>query len=111
MSENDFDTRLDELADRSVGKLLKADSFDPSAFDALGDYLWQKAEGLQHEQCVSKQILRTLRSAVASVRSRAEYLPAVRDQLHLADEFDVMLDRLIAGETRAVRIPGVPRVI
>lgn len=111
MSENDFDTRLEELVDRSVGKLLKADSFDPSSFGALKDYLWQKAEGLQHEYCVSKQILRTLRSAVAAIRSRAEYLPAVREQLHFANDFDVMLDGLIAGETRAVRTSGGPRVI
>ncbi|AOZ11166.1 MULTISPECIES: hypothetical protein [Cupriavidus] len=111
MSENDFDIKLDELVDRSVGKLLTADSFDPSAFDALKEYLWQKGEGLQHEYCVSKQILRTLRSTVSAITSRAEYLPSVRQHLKLAREFDGMLDSLIAGETRATRTPGVPRVI
>lgn len=111
MSENDFDKSLEELMERSVGKLIKTESFDASAFDILMHHLWQKAEGLQHEHCISKQVLRSLRSAVAAIRSRAEYLPDVRDQLHWANDFDVMLDRLIAGETSAVRTPGVPRII
>ncbi|WP_217426904.1 hypothetical protein [Pandoraea pneumonica] len=111
MSENDFDTTLDELVGRSVDRLLKADTFDQAAFGALIDHLWRKAERLQHEHCLSKQILRTIRSAIAAIRSRAEYMQVVRGQLHLANEFELMLDRLIEGETRSSRVPGVPRVI
>ncbi len=109
MSENHFDALLDELTDRSVGRLLKADVFDGPAFETLEDYLWQKADGLRSEATISKQVLISLRSAVAAIRSRAEYLPAVREQLHRADTFDMMLDLLIAGETRPDRRPGVPR--
>lgn len=54
MSEKDFDKTLEELMDRSVGKLIKTDSFDASAFDVLRHHLWQKTEGLQHEYCISK---------------------------------------------------------
>ena len=111
MSENHFDVVLEELADRAIGKLLKTDAYDASAFDALEDHLWQKAEGLRSEHAISKQILKTLRSAVAAIRSRSEHHPSVQDQLHRANAFDVMLDRLIAGERRSDRKPGVPRVI
>jgi hypothetical protein len=111
VSENHFDPRLEELKERSVDQLLKADIFDSSAFDALKDHLWRKADGLQQEFCISKQILLSLRSAVSAIRSRAEYLPAVREQLHWADEFEPILDRLIASEKRADRQPGVPRIL
>ncbi|RSU41713.1 hypothetical protein CA228_22810 [Sphingomonas koreensis] len=111
VSENDFDVVLEELTDRAVGKLLKADTYDASAFDALEDHIWKKAEGLQSETAISKQLLLAIRSATGAIRSRAEYLPAVRQQLHRANDFDVLLDRLIAGERRADRTPGIPRII
>ena len=111
MTENYFDVQLEELTDRAVGKLLKMDIYDGAAFDALEDHIWRKAEGLQSEAAISKQILLTLRSAVSAIRSRAEYLPEVRMQLQRANDFDMILDRLIAGEKRADRIPGVPRIV
>lgn len=79
MSINHFDVVLEELTDRAVGRLLKADTYDATAFDALENHIWQKAEGLQSEAAISKQILLTLRSAASAIRSRAEYLPAVRE--------------------------------
>jgi hypothetical protein len=111
MSENHFDILLEELTDRAVGKLLKVDVFDAVAFDALEDHLWRKAEGLQHEYSISKQVLFSLRSAVGAICSRAEYLPEVRGHLQRAHDFEMMLDRLIAGETRSSREPGRPRII
>jgi len=111
VTENNFDIVLEELIDRAVGKLLKSDTFDASAFDALKDHLWRKAEGLQQEFLISKQILLGLRSAIVSLRSRAEYVPAVRNELQRANDFEEMLDRLIAGETRSDRAQGVPRTI
>lgn len=111
VSENHFDIVLKELTDRAVGKLLKADIYDAPAFDVLEDHIWQKAEGLQSEAAISKQLLLTIRSAIGAIRTRAEYIPAVREQLHRANDFDVLLDRLIAGERRADRMPGIPRII
>ncbi len=111
MSENHFDVILEELTDRAVGKLLLADTYDASVFDALEDHIWNKAQGLQSESVLSKQLLLTLRSAVAAIRSRAEYLPSVRDQLQRANDFEMILDRLIAGELRLDRRPGIPRII
>jgi hypothetical protein len=111
VSENQFDPVLEELKKRSIDRLLGADTFDASAFEAFKTHLWRKAEGLQREYCISKQILLSLRSATSAIRSRAEYLPSVREQLHWADEFELMLDQLIAGETRLDRQPGVPRII
>lgn len=111
VSENDFDIELDELTDKAVGKLLKMDIYDASAFDTLENYLWRKAERLQSEAVISKQILLTLRSAASAIRSRAEYVPALQAQLRRANDFDLMLDRIIAGEKRSDRVPGVPRII
>lgn len=103
MSEIHFDPVLEELTERSVCRLLSAEVFDEDAFDALEDHIWRKADGLQSEPVIAKQILQSLRSAVSAIRSRAEYLPEVRAQLNRADEFDTMLDRLIAGERRSDR--------
>lgn len=111
MSVNDFDVVLQELIDRSVGRLMQADTFDVSAFLALKMHFWQKAPEMRDEYCISKQVLHGLRLASQSIRSRAEYLPAVRAELHWADEFDGMLDRLIAGEIEHDRQAGVPRVL
>ncbi|KQZ41757.1 hypothetical protein ASD63_16205 [Ensifer sp. Root558] len=110
VSENQFDVVLERLTDQAVGRLLKSDTFDASAFDALEDHIWQKAEGLQSEYAISKQILLSLRSAGDAIRSRAKYLPALQEQLQRADDFDLILDRLIAGETRSDRKSGVPRI-
>jgi hypothetical protein len=111
LSENHFDLVLEELTERAIGKLLEADIFDASAFEIFKDHLWRKAEDLQYESCISRQILRSIRSAAGAIRSRSEYLPAVREQIHWADDFEEMLDRLIAGETRSDRRPGIPRII
>jgi hypothetical protein len=111
MSENHFDPAPAELKERSVDRLLIADTFDASAFETFKDHLWQKAENLKHESSISKQILLSLRSAISAIRSRAEYLPNVREQLHWANDFELLLDGLIAGETRQERQPGVPRIV
>lgn len=110
MSENHFDLTLEQLKERSVDRLVCVDVFDISAFEAFKEHLWQKAEGLREEYCISKQILLSLRTAASAIRSRAEYLPTVREQLHWADDFELMLDQIIAGETREDRQPGVPRI-
>src|SRR5262245_5568357 len=72
VSENEFDPVLEELKKRSIDRLLGADTFDASAFEAFKTHLWRKAEGLQREYCISKQILLSLRSATSAIRSRAE---------------------------------------
>nr|WP_295887784.1 hypothetical protein [uncultured Devosia sp.] len=111
MLENHFDPQLEELTDRSVGRLLVADVLDLQAFEALKDHIWGKAVGLKDEFCLSKQVLSSLRSAAHAIRSRAEYLPDARNHLGLANEFDEMLDRLVASEVRSYRQAGVPRII
>ena len=111
MSENHFDLALEELTDRSVGKLLKTDVFDESAFDALREHIWRKSEGLKQETCISKQILSSLRSASNAINGRADHLPVTGNPVRWARDFEEMLDRLIAGEVRSDRKPGIPRLI
>jgi hypothetical protein len=111
VSENHFDSLLEELKERSVDRLLKAEVFDVSAFEAFREHLWRKATGLQKEYAISKQILFSIRSATAAIKSRAEYIPSIREHLHWAHDFDLMLDRLIAGEIQEDRKSGVPRIM
>ena len=111
MSENHFDIVLEELTAKSAGRLITDEVFDASAFQALNDHIWKKAEGLQAEYCISKQVLRSIRLSCGAIRSRAGYLPEVREQLQWADRFEEMLDRLIAGETRLDRVPKAPRIV
>jgi len=111
VSENHFDPVLDELRRRAVDRLLAVEVFDEAAFNALEDHLWKKAEGLRHEYTISKQVLSCLRSAAGAIWSRSEHDPAVRKHLHRANDFEALLDRLIAGEVRSDRRPGVPRIV
>lgn len=111
MSGNDFDLELEQLGKQATGRLLMADSFDGAAFEALYDYIASKAPNLREEYVLSKQILACLRQASAAIRSRSDYVPAARQNLSVADKFDMLLDLLIAGEDPADRRPGVPRII
>jgi hypothetical protein len=110
MSVNHFDLQLQELYERAVGRLLTAEVFDAAAFDALEDHLWSLAERLQAEFVISKQILKIIRSAEDTIRSRADYLPSVKENVGRAGLFAELLDRLIAGETKTDRHPGLPRI-
>ncbi|HEX5263208.1 MAG TPA: hypothetical protein VFW13_06765, partial [Phenylobacterium sp.] len=75
------------------------------------EYLNKKAETLREQHVLSKQVLACLRDASASILSRAEYLPAARDNKTMAGKFDMLLDLMIRGETLTDRQPGVPRII
>lgn len=111
MSANHFDLELEQLGEKAMGRLLTADSFDGAAFEALYDYLASKARDLRDESVLSKQLLACLRQASGAIHSRAEYVAAARQNLHVADKFDMLLDLLIAGEDPADRRPGAPRII
>lgn len=111
MSANHFDTELEQLDQRATGRLLTADTFDGSAFEALYAHLTSKAQALREESVLSKQILKSLRQAAAAVRSRSEYVSAARENLAVADKFEMLLDLLIAGEHPDDRKPGAPRII
>lgn len=110
MSENNYDLHLEELLYRSTGRLLMAEVFDLAAFQALEDYLWQKAEGLRNEHTLSKQVLACIRSTASAIESLVDYVPAVRENQHMAITFHSILDRLIAGETRDSCKAGAPRI-
>lgn len=111
MSANHFDPELEQLDQRATGRLLTADTFDGSAFDALYAHLTSKAETLRNESVLSKQLLKSLRQAATAVRSRSEYVSAARDNLAVADKFEMLLDLLIAGEHPDDRKSGVPRIV
>ncbi|MBB1519896.1 hypothetical protein [Aquipseudomonas guryensis] len=110
MSPSDFDVELKDLYERSVGQLM-TDYFDASAFDAFHEYLCQKADLIKSEHVVSKQVLHYLLSAQQVIESRAEYLPAAKQNIQLAEEFAMLLGLIAIGEGRNDRAPGVPRAI
>lgn len=110
MSPSDFDIELKDLYEKSVGQLM-TDYFDSSAFEAFYIYLRQKAELIKPEHVVSKQVLHYLLSAQQAIESRAEYLPAVKVNVHLAKDFATLLGLIAIGEGSNDRKSGVPRII
>lgn len=111
MNVNDYDLQLEELQRRSTMRLLASETFDTEAFAALKAHICRKAEDLRNEYVISKQILKCLREASAAIRNQAEHVSAAREKLHVANDFEMLLDLLIAGEGCADRQRGVPRII
>lgn len=111
MSVNDYDPELEELQRRATGRLLLSESFDAAAFVALREHICGKAEALRSEYFISKQMLKCLREAASAIRSRAEHVQGARENLHVANDFEMLLDLLIAGEGCRDRQSGIPRII
>jgi hypothetical protein len=111
MAVNDYDLTLEELVTNSTMRLLASESFDLASFNALYDYLCQKAEILRAEYVISKQVLDSLRMASKAIRNQAPYVADARANLGLADKFEMLLDLMIIGETPRDRTPGTPRII
>ncbi|MEM4987532.1 hypothetical protein V8G57_09055 [Collimonas sp. H4R21] len=111
MNQNSlFDMKLKDLEEKATGRLLTADVFDEAAFADLYSYICYMAEELKSEYVVSKQFLAAILSAAGTIRSRSEYLPQVKKSAKLADDFDMVLALVAAGEAPNDRRPGVPRV-
>lgn len=111
MTPRDFDPQLDELDQRATLRLLAAETFDISAFTDLWDYLSQKAEVIKRDYVISKQVLGSLRNAANAIRNQAPYVPLARENMALADKFEMLMDLMIIGESPSDRIPGMPRII
>lgn len=110
MSDNlAFDMELQALRQRAVDRLMSAEVFDSPAFDALLQYLNGKAAILRGEYAIPKQVLACLRDAAGAIRSRAEYVPAVKPHVEMAAKFDLLLDLMIMGETLDDR--AAPRAV
>jgi len=110
MSASDFDLQLQELHQKSVHRLIAAEVFDLDAFNELKRYLCEKSNAIKHEHVVSKQVISILLDAAGIIESRAEFMPEVRQQLPLANDFHMLLGLIAIGEAWGDRIPGVPRV-
>jgi hypothetical protein len=111
MTPRDFDPDLQDLERGATERLLASESFDTAAFRALLDHLSRKAEAIKDDYVISKQVLRSLRNAASAIRNQAPYVPLARDNLVLADKFEMLLDLMIIGESPADRVPGVPRIV
>lgn len=111
MSANDFDVELDDLQRRSAGRLLSSETFDHDAFRVLHEHICRKAKQIRGEFVVSKQLLACLRGASRAIRNQAAHVSAARDHLAMADDFELLLDLIIAGEDCSDRQPGAPRII
>jgi hypothetical protein len=111
MEPSDFDPELEDLNERATGRLLCAETFDSAAFASLKEHLCRKAEAAKTEPVISKQVLSCLRGASQAIRNQASYVPGAKENIELADEFDVLLDLMIKGEGWGDRVPGVPRIV
>jgi len=56
------------------------------------------------------QVLGSMRKAASAIRDGAPYVPQTRENLALVDEFEMLLDLMIIGESPGHHIPGVPRI-
>lgn len=106
-----MDSKLQDLEERAIGRLLTAEVFNTSAWTELVSHLNSVAERLQSECAVPKQYLNAILQAVSAIRSRAEYIPEIRPHLQLADELEMLLGLVARSESAQARRPGVPRVI
>ncbi|MCL9998342.1 MAG: hypothetical protein NBV68_03085 [Erythrobacter sp.] len=111
MTPSNFDPQLEELDRRATLRLLTAETFDAGAFAELWEYLSQKAEAIKRDYVISKQVLGSLRNASTAIRNQAPYVPLARENIELADRFEMLLDLMIIGDSPADRTPGVPRII
>lgn len=111
MTTSNFDPQLEELDSRATLRLIATETFDGGAFAELWEYLSQKAEAIKRDYVISKQVLGSLRNAANAIRNQALYVPLARENVELADKFEMLLDLMIIGESPADRTPGVPRII
>jgi hypothetical protein len=109
MNASEFDLQLQDLYERSVGRLACADVFDRAAFDAFIAYLTEKAEQIADEHVVSKQVLNYLFSAHSAIDNCSAHNAEV--DRNLADEMLRLLEMIASGSKPSERIPGVPRII
>lgn len=112
MSASNYDNRLAELYEASVGRLRKIETFDASAFQALYDYVALKADSMKDEHVVSKQVLRCVLDARQAVLESNEHVVVVGVRsAAMADKFLQLLGMIALGEAPDDRQPGVPRII
>ncbi|MCD5360079.1 hypothetical protein [Chromobacterium aquaticum] len=111
MSPSDFDPDLEDLHNKSVGRLIPSEGFDTAAFARLYDYLCNKAELIKSEHVVSKQVMIVLLSAQSSIENAAQYNPQAKENLSLASKFSLLLGLIAIGESPRDRQPGVPRLV
>lgn len=112
MSASNYDDRLAELYEASVGRLRKVEIFDASAFQALYDYVALKADSMRSEHVVSKQVLRCILDARQAVLESTEHVVVVGERsVAMADSLLNLLGVIARGEAPGDRRPGVPRII
>lgn len=111
MKPSDYDLELEELHNRSVGRLLASETFDAAAFSQLYDYLCAKAERIKDEHVVSKQLISVVFSTQRSIENAAPYNAQAKEALSLANKFSLLLELVAIGEAPTDRKPGVPRVV
>ncbi|WP_338846306.1 hypothetical protein V8J88_21420 [Massilia sp. W12] len=111
MSPSDFDLELEELYNKSAGRLIASESFDGAAFARLYEYLSHKAELIKTEHVVSKQVVTALLSVQSAIENAAPYNPQAKEGLPFVGKFSMLLGLIAIGESPRDRQPGVPRVV
>jgi hypothetical protein len=101
---NDFDLVLKDLAENSIGKFRRLQTFDSDAFEQLYAHLELKADKLKSQSTISKQVLSVILDA-GNVIAEAE------NNIGLQTKFSMLLPLLAINESPKDRVPGVPRII
>ena len=111
MKPSDHDLHLEELKEKSIGRLLSADSFNLPAFNELYLYLCQKSELIKSEHVISKQVIAILLLAQRSIENSSSHNAEARKNISMASQFSMLLELMSRGESPSDRKPGVPRVV
>ncbi|WP_196161328.1 hypothetical protein [Reinekea sp. G2M2-21] len=102
-NSNHFDTELEDLTDRSIGKWLKQQSLDTDSFGALLAFLEAKSESINNNSAISKQVIKAILDASNSLEAAGNN--------ELASKFIYLLELMVIGEAASDRKKGVPRII
>lgn len=101
---NDFDLKLKDLSENSIGKFRKLQDFDSDAFELLYSHLVLKTEQLKSQSVISKQILSVVLDACNAIEESDT-------SGRLKAKFSMLLPLMAINESPCDRVPGVPRII
>ena len=99
------------MKEKSIGRLLSADTFNLPAFNELYLYLSQKAESIKSEHVVSKQVIAILLLAQRAIENSAVHNAEAKNNILLANKFSMLLELISRGESANERKPGIPMVV
>jgi hypothetical protein len=106
-----YNSKLEEIFEKSCGKLLKSSVYDVNAFNILYDSLQIEAGKFIDKDSIPKQLIIIIVVSSESILNQAEYVQEARANKLMADKLIKLLHLVAYNERPLDRKPGVPRII